>query len=114
MDNAPAGASATSQAQAGGLSTAGASAFAQDDAAAAKAQWRQVADQLRPKASQLATIMDQAQKDVLPYITCPKEHRTKLHSTNPLERLNGEIKRRTNVSRAGLRPPESTLGIFPK
>lgn len=79
-----------------------ATAFAQDDAAAAKAQWRQVADQLRPKAKQLATIMDEAEEDVLAYMTFPKEHRTKLHSTNPLERLNGEIKRRTNV-----------VGIFP-
>jgi transposase-like protein len=79
-----------------------ATAFAQDDAAAAKAQWRQVADQLRPKAKQLATIMDEAEEDVLAYMTFPKEHRTKLHSTNPLERLNGEIKRRSNV-----------VGIFP-
>ncbi|NBB95181.1 MAG: IS256 family transposase [Planctomycetes bacterium] len=77
-------------------------AFAQDDAAAAKAQWRQVADQLRPKAKKLAEIMDDAEDDVLAYMTFPKEHRTKLHSTNPLERLNGEIKRRTNV-----------VGIFP-
>ena len=79
-----------------------ATAFAQDDADAAKAQWRQVADQLRPKASKLANFMDQAEPDVLAYMTFPKEHRTKLHSTNPLERLNGEIKRRTNV-----------VGIFP-
>jgi transposase-like protein len=79
-----------------------ATAFAQDDAAAARAQWRQVADQLRPKAKQLATIMDEAEEDVLAYMTFPKEHRTKLHSTNPLERVNGEIKRRTNV-----------VGIFP-
>lgn len=79
-----------------------ATAFAQDDAAAARAQWRQVADQLRPKAKQLATIMDEAEDDVLAYMTFPKEHRTKLHSTNPLERVNGEIKRRTNV-----------VGIFP-
>lgn len=79
-----------------------ATAFAQNDAAAAKAQWRQVADQLRPKAVKLATIMDEAEDDVLAYMTFPKEHRTKLHSTNPLERLNGEIKRRTNV-----------VGIFP-
>ena len=79
-----------------------ANAFAQDDAAAAKAQWRQVAEQLRPKAKRLAEIMDEAEEDVLAYMTFPKEHRTKLHSTNPLERLNGEIKRRTNV-----------VGIFP-
>ena len=79
-----------------------ATAFAQDDAEAAAAQWRLIADQLRPKAPKLATIMDEAQHDVLAYMSFPKEHRAKLHSTNPLERVNGEIKRRTNV-----------VGIFP-
>ena len=76
-----------------------ATAFAQEDAGAAKTQWRQVADQLRPKASKLANLMDQAEPEVLAYKTLPKEHRTKLHSTNPLERLNGEIKRTSATSR---------------
>ena len=76
-----------------------ATAFAQEDAEAAKTQWRQVADQLRPKAAKLATFMDEAEPDVLAYMTFPRGHRTKLHSTYPLERLNGEIKRRTNVVR---------------
>ena len=80
-----------------------ATAFAQDDAEAAKAQWRRVADQLRPKVAKLATLMDEAEADVLAYMTFPAAHRTKLHSTNPLERLNGEIKRRTDV-----------VGIFPR
>ena len=84
-----------------------ATAFAQEDAGAAKTQWRQVADQLRPKASKLANLMDQAEPDVLAYMTFPKEHRTKLHSTNPLERLNGEIKRRTNV--VGIFPNEAAI-----
>lgn len=79
-----------------------ATAFAQDTPEAAKTQWRQVADQLRPKLSKLSTLMDEAEVDVLAYMAFPKEHRTKLHSTNPLERLNGEIKRRTDV-----------VGIFP-
>ena len=79
-----------------------ATAFAQDDAEAASAQWRLVADQLRPKAPKLATLMDDAEHDVLAYMTFPREHRTKLHSTNPIERLNAEVERRTNV-----------VGIFP-
>ena len=79
-----------------------ATAFAQETPAAASAQWRSVADQIRPKVPKLATIMDEAEDDVLAYMTFPKEHRAKLHSTNPIERLNGEIKRRTEV-----------VGIFP-
>ena len=84
-----------------------ATAFAQEDAQTAKTQWRQVADQLRPKAPKLANLMDQAEPDVLAYMTFPKEHRTKLHSTNPIERLNGEIKRRTNV--VGIFPNEAAI-----
>jgi transposase-like protein len=72
-------------------------AFAQDDAANATRQWRSVADQLRSKLPKLATVMDDAKPDVLVYMDFPAQHRTKLHSTNPLERLNGEIKRRTEV-----------------
>jgi transposase-like protein len=77
-------------------------AFAQDDAQAARAQWRRVADQLRPKLPKLAAFLDEAEADVLAYMTFPAQHRAKLHSTNPIERLNGEIKRRTDV-----------VGIFP-
>ena len=79
-----------------------ATAFAQDDAAAARAQWRKIADQLRPKLPKLAAYLDEAEADVLAYMTFPAQHRAKLHSTNPIERLNGEIKRRTDV-----------VGIFP-
>ena len=84
-----------------------ATAFAQDDAEAAKAQWRRVADQLRPKVPKLASLMDEAEADVLAYMTFPAAHRTKLHSTNPLERLIGEIKRRTEV--VGIFPNEAAI-----
>ena len=77
-------------------------AFAEADAPGAKAQWRQVADQLRSRVPRLAALMDTAEEDVLAFMSYPKEHRAKIHSTNPLERLNGEIKRRTDV-----------VGIFP-
>jgi len=84
-----------------------ATAFAQNDAEAARAQWRRVADQLRPKVPKLAGLMDEAEHDVLAYMTFPTQHRTKLHSINPLERLNGEIKRRTEV--VGIFPNEAAI-----
>jgi putative transposase len=79
-----------------------ATAFAQDTPETASIQWRNVADQIRPKVPKLANLMDNAEQDVLAYMTFPKPHWAKLHSTNPIERLNGEIKRRTEV-----------VGIFP-
>src|SRR5947209_13813470 len=79
-----------------------ATAFAQEDAETARVQWRQVADQVRLKVPKLAVLMDDAEADVLAFMSFPKDHRPKIHSTNPLERLNGEIKRRTDV-----------VGIFP-
>jgi putative transposase len=79
-----------------------ATAFAQDTPEAANTQWRNVADQIRPKVPKLATLMDSPEGDVLAYMTFPKQRWTKRHSTNPIERLNGEIKRRTEV-----------VGIFP-
>jgi putative transposase len=82
-------------------------AFAQDDAEAASVQWRKVADQLRPKLPRLAGLLDEAETDVLAYMTFPTAHRAKLHSTNPLERLNGEIKRRTEV--VGIFPNEAAI-----
>ena len=84
-----------------------ATAFAQNDAEAARLQWRKIADQLRPTLPKLATSMDDSETDVLAYMAFPAAHRTKLHSVNPLERLNGEIKRRTDV--VGIFPNEAAI-----
>src|SRR5262245_63518347 len=56
-----------------------------------------VADRLRERFPKLGALMDEAENDVLAHLAFPKEHWPQLHSTNPLERLNGEIKRRTDV-----------------
>ena len=79
-----------------------ATAFAQGSADAAGTQWRQVADQLRSKLPKLAALLDEAEVDVLAFMSFPREHWDKISSTNPIERPNGEIKRRTDV-----------VGIFP-
>jgi len=84
-----------------------ATAFAQETPEAASTQWRSVSDQIRPKVPKLATLMDSAEEDVLAYMTFPRQHWTKLHSTNPIERLNGEIKRRTDV--VGIFPNEDSI-----
>jgi len=76
--------------------------FAQETAAEARSQWKAVADALRERAPKLAALMDASLDDVLAYTAFPKEHWPQIASTNPLERLNGEIKRRSNV-----------VGIFP-
>ena len=66
-----------------------------------------MADQLRPRVPKLAALMDEAEEDVLAFMAFPKEHRAKIHSTNPLERVNGEIKRRTDV--VGIFPNEAAI-----
>ena len=76
--------------------------FVQETAAEAHTQWKAVADALRERAPRLAELMDGAREDVLAYTAFPKEHWPQLSSTNPIERLNGEIKRRSDV-----------VGIFP-
>ena len=76
--------------------------FAQETPDAAHQQWRQVSDALRERFGKLATMMDGSREDVLAYMAFPKEHWPQIASTNPLERVNKEIKRRADV-----------IGIFP-
>ena len=76
--------------------------FVQVEADAAREQWRRIADGFRPRYERLADLLDVAEPDVLAYLACPREHWRQIWSNNPLERLNKEIKRRTNV-----------VGIFP-
>jgi putative transposase len=76
--------------------------FVQPDPAAAHEQWRRVADSFRARFPRLAQLMDAAEADVLAYLPFPPEHWRQLWSTNPLERLHKEVKRRTDV-----------VGIFP-
>lgn len=82
-------------------------AFNQPDQKGAVEVWRHVADQLRPRWPKLATLMEESEVDVLAYMAFPAQHRTKLHSTNPLERLNKEVKRRADV--VGIFPNEESI-----
>jgi putative transposase len=82
-------------------------AFTQETFETATEQWRAVADQLRGKFPKLGQLMDEAEADVLAFMSFPKAHRTQIHSTNPLERLNAEIKRRTDV--VGIFPNEAAI-----
>jgi putative transposase len=82
-------------------------AFSQPDRAAASQALRHVADQLRTKWPKLAGFIDNSETDVLTYLDFPVQHRTKIHSTNPIERLNKEVKRRADV--VGIFPNEASI-----
>ncbi len=82
-------------------------AFGQPDRAQAGETWRHVADQVRGRWPKLAGLMDDSEADVLAYLSFPAQHRTKLHSTNPIERLNKEVKRRADV--VGIFPNEASI-----
>ena len=81
--------------------------FAQETEAAAWDQSRTVTDQLRERLPKIARLMDDAENDVLAHTSFPKEHRSKIHGTNPIERLNAEVKRRTDV--VGIFPNEAAI-----
>ena len=81
--------------------------FVQPDRETAGQAWRHVADQLRPRFRKVAALLDEAEHDVLAYMDYPEPHRSKLHSTNPIERLNKEVKRRINV--VGIFPNEASV-----
>jgi transposase-like protein len=82
-------------------------AFLQEDAANAHRVWRAAADQMRRRWPRLGTLMDESEHDVLAHMAFPAQHRTKLHRTNPLERLNKGVKRRADV--VGIFPSEPSI-----
>ena len=91
-----------------------ATAFAQEDAEMARTQWRQVADQLRPKVAKLALLMDQAEADVLAFMSfpkslpSPKRGTTARRSTAPI-RWNASMARSSVVPMSSASSPTRML-----
>jgi putative transposase len=81
--------------------------FAQPEPEMARQSWRQVADGFRARHPKLATLMEVAEVDVLAYLSFPPEHWRQIWSNYPLERLNREVKRRTDV--VGIFPNEAAI-----
>jgi putative transposase len=81
--------------------------FAQPDAESAHHQWRRVSEGFRHRFPRLSELMDEAEEDVLSYAAFPQEHWHKIWSNNPLEQVNKEVKRRTNV--VGIFPTEGSV-----
>ena len=81
--------------------------FAQPDSGSAHEQWRRVSEGFRHRFPRLTELMDEAEEDVLSYAAFPQEHWQKIWSNNPLERVNKEVKRRTNV--VGIFPTEGSV-----
>jgi len=82
-------------------------AFAQPDPTVPHEQWRRIADGFRPRYPRLAALLDAAEADVLAYLAFPREHWRQIWSNNPLERLNREVKRHTDV--VGFFPNEAAV-----
>ena len=82
-------------------------AFIQPDRASASEALRHVADQFRGKWPKLGVFIDDSEIDVLAHLDFPAQHRTRIHSTNSLERLNKEVKRRADV--VGIFPNEGSI-----
>lgn len=81
--------------------------FAQSEPEMARAQWRHVAEGFRLRYPKLAALLDGAETDVLAYLAFPADHWRQIWSNNPLERLNREVKRRTDV--VGIFPNEAAI-----